>query len=47
MTNQLAIILGSIIVAAILGDFVLNGGDALLFLGRKFFLFLDWIAFWR
>lgn len=47
MTNQLAIILGSMIVAAILGDFVLNNGEAVLFLSRKFFLLLDWIAFWR
>jgi hypothetical protein len=47
MTNQLAIILGSIIAAAVLGDFMLNDGEAILFLSRKFFLLLDWMAFWR
>jgi hypothetical protein len=47
MTNQLAVILGATLLTAILGDFVLNDGEALLFLSRKFFLLLDWVAFWR
>ncbi|SMX35930.1 glyceraldehyde-3-phosphate dehydrogenase [Maliponia aquimaris] len=47
MTNRLAILLGLIILGAIAADLVLNGGAALLFLGRKLFVLIDWLAFWR
>lgn len=47
MTNRLAIILGLIIAAAIGADIYLTDGTNLLFLGRKFFVMLDWLAFWR
>jgi len=47
MTNQIAIGLGIVIVAAICGDLFVTGGDNLIFLGKKFDEFLEWIAFWR
>ncbi|MBO9464883.1 hypothetical protein J7443_06570 [Tropicibacter sp. R15_0] len=47
MSNQLAIILGVAILAAVGIDYFLAGGETLLFLGRKFFVLLDWVAFWR
>lgn len=47
MTNQIAIVLGLLIVALVGGDLFLNGGDATLFLLRKFEELLEWLAFWR
>lgn len=47
MTNRLAILLGLAVIAAIAADLQFNGGDTLLFLGRKLFVLLDWLAFWR
>ena len=47
MTNQIAIGLGIVIVAAICGDLFVTGGDNLIFLAKKFDEFLEWIAFWR
>ena len=37
MTNSIAIILGVLVVAAIIGDLVQTGGSNLLFLGKKLF----------
>jgi hypothetical protein len=34
-------------VVAVLGDIFLNGGDALLFLLRKFAVYIDYVSFWR
>jgi hypothetical protein len=47
MTNRLAIILGILIAAGITLDVVLQEGAASLFLARKFFVLLDYLAFWR
>ncbi len=47
MTNQIAIVLGLMILAGIGADIVLNDGDGLLFLAKKFWDLSDWIAFWR
>ncbi|MCD9147732.1 hypothetical protein [Pseudophaeobacter flagellatus] len=47
MTNKIAIWLGLILCAVILADLLLNDGIALLFLARKFYALLDWVAFWR
>jgi hypothetical protein len=47
MTNQLALILGAILFALIGLDLAVFGGDNLLFLGKKFFWLIDWVAFWR
>ncbi|WP_417208390.1 glyceraldehyde-3-phosphate dehydrogenase [Antarctobacter sp.] len=47
MTNRLAIIIGLLLVGAIVADLYLKDGSNLLFLGRKFFVLIDWLAFWR
>lgn len=47
MTNQIAIVLGLIILAAIGYDIFGNDGAALIFLARKFVDLLGWVAFWR
>jgi hypothetical protein len=47
MTNKLALWLGLIIFVAILGEFILNGGAATVFLLRKFAVFIDYVSFWR
>jgi len=47
MTNRIAIILGLIIVAGLAFDMIRNDGAGLLFLGRKFIEFVEYLAFWR
>ncbi|CUH62589.1 hypothetical protein TG4357_00194 [Thalassovita gelatinovora] len=47
MTDHIAIGLGILIAALIGGDFVLTGGDNLLFVAKKFADMLEWLAFWR
>ena len=47
MTDRLAIWLGLVLAAAILGDIVLNSGAAMLFLLRKFDAFIEYLSFWR
>ena len=47
MTNRIAIPMGLLIVAAILGDMLLFDGQGLRFLGKKMFDLTEWMAFWR
>lgn len=47
MTNKIAIWLGLFLVLAVVTDLLLFGGDNLLFLAKKLFELLDWVAFWR
>lgn len=47
MTNRLFIIIGLALLGTISADYYLNDGENLLFLGKKLFVFLDWLAFWR
>ncbi|WP_171129309.1 MULTISPECIES: hypothetical protein [unclassified Ruegeria] len=47
MTNQIAIWLGLCILGALIVDVALFGTEHLLFLGKKLYDFLDWLAFWR
>ncbi|MEJ1991435.1 MAG: hypothetical protein P8X50_06875 [Maritimibacter sp.] len=47
MTNRIAIVLGLLIAMAYLIDNAFFGGHSPLFLARKFYDFLDWVAFWR
>ena len=46
MTNRIALWLGVVIVALIALNFAL-GLEAHVFLARKFFGVLEWIAFWH
>ncbi|WP_278921529.1 MULTISPECIES: hypothetical protein [Pseudophaeobacter] len=47
MTNKIAIWLGLFLCVMILADLLFNDGIALLFLAKKFYVLLDWVAFWR
>ncbi|MCT4610722.1 MAG: hypothetical protein N4A70_16145 [Pelagimonas sp.] len=47
MTDRLAVVLGVLIVAAIMLDIVLFGSQNLLFLGKKFYWMIEYLAFWR
>ncbi|MEM9437402.1 MAG: hypothetical protein AAGA15_10200 [Pseudomonadota bacterium] len=47
MTNQLAIILGALVLIALVLDAVLNGSAATLFLVKKLTDLIEWMAFWR
>lgn len=47
MTNTIALILGLLILGGIAVDVLIYGNEHMLFLGRKFFDLLDWVAFWR
>lgn len=47
MTNQIAVWLGVLILGGIMVDYAFFGTEHLLFLGKKFYEFLEWLAFWR
>jgi hypothetical protein len=47
VTNTIAVWIGLILLCAILADFALNGGSALLFLARKFLDLVEWVDFWN
>lgn len=47
MTNQLAIVLGVLILLLLGLDMFLWEGTYLLFLAKKFLELTDWVAFWR
>lgn len=47
MTNRIALGLALVIAAALAGDLLGNDLRGSLFLARKLFVFLDYIAFWR
>ncbi|MGL4320113.1 MAG: glyceraldehyde-3-phosphate dehydrogenase [Paracoccaceae bacterium] len=47
MSNRAAIILASVVIGALLLDRILNAGDATMFMLRKMFDLVEYIAFWR
>jgi hypothetical protein len=47
MTNRIALALAVLLIAALVADRVLSGGEASQDLARRFVVFIDWIAFWR
>ena len=47
MTNRIAIFLGLFLIAAIVLDTMLYGDEHMVFLGKKFFELIEWVAFWR
>jgi hypothetical protein len=47
MTNTLALILGILIVGSIAVDLLVYGSEHIIFLGKKFFALIEWVAFWR
>ncbi len=47
MTNLIAIILGLLLILAAAVDVMFYGTEHLIFLGKKLFELIEWIAFWR
>ena len=47
MTNRLALILAVLLSAALIADYLVFGQEHLLFLGKKLFELIEWLAFWR
>ena len=47
MTNRIAIVLALFVIAVFLVDAYAFGGGLPVFIGKRMFEFLDWIAFWR
>jgi hypothetical protein len=47
MSNRLGLIIAVLVIAFIMTDVVRNDGATMLFLLRKFFDFVEWLAFWR
>lgn len=47
MTHKIALVLGLTILVAIVIDIMLVGTSHMVFLGKRLFELIDWIAFWR
>jgi hypothetical protein len=47
VTNTIALWIGLTIVAALVGDITLNGGETTVFLARKFLDLIEWVDFWN
>ncbi len=47
MTDRIALVLASVIIAAILADVFLNSSHALLFLLRKMVDLIEYLSIWR
>lgn len=47
MTNGVALFLGLLILAALVGDAFLTGGEGALFIARRFVALIEWARFWR
>ncbi len=47
MTNRIALVLGLLITAIVVTDVILFGSDHVVFLSKKLFELIEWIAFWR
>ncbi len=47
VTNTIAIFLGLFLIAALVVDTMMFGNEHLIFLGKKLFDLIEWIAFWR
>ena len=47
MTNRIAIVLGLLLIIGIIVDLMLFGSEHMVFLGKKMFDLIEWMAFWR
>lgn len=47
MTNSLSVVLGLLIVAVVAVDLAVFGTEHVVFLGKKLFAAIEWLAFWR
>ncbi len=47
MTNRIALVLGLLIFIAVILDLAFHGLDDFIFLGKRLFELIEWLAFWR
>lgn len=47
MTNGISLVLGAIIVGMLVIDIAAYGSEHIVFLGKKFYELIEWLAFWR
>ncbi len=47
MNNRIAVTLGLLIIALLVIDLVLFDARDIVFLGKKLFDMMEWMAFWR
>ncbi|MDF3382760.1 MULTISPECIES: hypothetical protein [Sulfitobacter] len=47
MTNPIAIVLALVIAGAMMIDLYVYGADHMVYLGKKLFELIEWMAFWR
>jgi len=47
VTNRIAFWLMVVLAGASAADVILNDGQSLFFLARKFLNLIEWVAFWR
>jgi hypothetical protein len=47
VTNRIAIFLGLFLIAIIVADIMIYGDEHVIFLAKKLFELIEWIAFWR
>ena len=47
MTNRIALVLAAVLLGLIVVDVLLFGTEHLVFLGKKMFELIEWLAFWR
>ncbi len=47
MTDRIALGLGLLIVAAVGIDVFVYGSDHMVFLGKRIYELIEWLAFWR
>ncbi|MGR3805544.1 hypothetical protein [Marinibacterium profundimaris] len=47
MTDRLALFLGIVIVSAVTADVAFYGTEHIVFLGKKLYNLIEWMAFWR
>lgn len=47
VTNTIAIVLGLLLIGGITADVMYYGNEHMIFLGKKMFELIEWLAFWR
>ena len=47
MTNRIALVIAVVLLGLIVVDVLLFGTEHLVFLGKKMFELIEWLAFWR
>lgn len=47
MTNRIALVLGALLIVLIVLDVLLFGTEHIVFLSKKMFALIEWMAFWR